>query len=192
MLRGATPNIFTPLAPGPYGPDTRNFHSTSAFDVLCDFHYRDPSKTGTELLVPATRVIALFRASFPRRFLASLPFCPFATRGAFRVILHRSVYCSPHEFSNFCIEMFSTSDLFVDGFRLLRNHHFIRMVRLKSILLRSARTFIVSRQAVNPSCTELGKNISKYSVVEDLHILYSSISMQKPKFCGGGRRIYAL
>ena len=31
VLRGATPNIFTPLSPWPHGTDTHNFHLTSAW-----------------------------------------------------------------------------------------------------------------------------------------------------------------
>lgn len=118
------------------------------------------------LLAPASRVISRFRASTPKRLLASLPFHRPATAGACGVILHRSVYCPPRECSNFCLGINTVLRLLRWRFAPPAQPSLTARGSFSGLSSGALTgSFTSPRQVVDPSAPSWIKSISRYSIV---------------------------
>lgn len=109
------------------------------------------------LLVPAIRVIVRFRTSALRRLVAFPAVYRPAKGDAYRVILHRSVYCPPHGCSDFHLRSKRCSDLFVDGSRLLQRYHYLYTGLHAGYRLHFYRNIHRSSAGCWAFCTELNQ-----------------------------------
>ena len=115
------------------------------------------------LLVPAIRVIVRFRTSALRRLVAFPAVYRPAKGDAYRVILHRSVYCPPHGCSDFHLRSKRCSDLFVDGSRLLQRYHYLYTAYMQAIVCIFTGISIAPRQVAEPSAPSWTKSMVKCS-----------------------------